>query len=585
MAILVAIQIGNFYGYLLPAGTWNWASAGYLFTIPFIQAQNLIVAALLGLLVWLCGRIAEFVLFLAAVLFSLADQVYFKVFLDHIHLSLFEGGQGFNPGLLLSSFAREQDRVFWIAVVVALLGAFAVVRQLAPPPRIVVAIALLLELAGLPAFASKGYFNLNDNPLWSFAADWSRGSLADLMTDVVGKADGNAPAVVSGIDHDPRLPAFATGGKRNVILIILESVGAKNLLPFTDATPNLAALARHGVLFTDLYAPIPASVRSLISIHTGGADVALGGGREMRMRYTGPTLPGEFRKRGYAASFISSESLNGEYADQFLLGLGFDYLYDFANEPAENKKKYAIHSWGAQELYTLGLLESWIEERKSKPFLLEYYTAATHHPYGAPKDFPPFAAPGDPHNDYLNALHYSDYAIGKLVEFLKAKGLMDNTVIAVTGDHGEAFGGAHPRNRLHREFIYEDNVRDFLLLSGNLPEGITSKRAASNGALMSTLLAAATGEKGKNLLAEDFEQSPVFVYKMASPEQWGLRDGKWKFISEIRSGYAELYDLSVDPDELHDVSGEHRDLVERYQILCRRYMASKTAEYRTRITN
>jgi len=44
-------------------------------------------------------------------------RFYYKVFLDHIHLSLFEDGGGFNPKLLLSSFARgTRMAVFWIAV-------------------------------------------------------------------------------------------------------------------------------------------------------------------------------------------------------------------------------------------------------------------------------------------------------------------------------------------------------------------------------------------------------------------------------------------------------------------------------------
>jgi membrane-anchored protein YejM (alkaline phosphatase superfamily) len=40
-------------------------------------------------------------------------------------------------------------------------------------------------------------------------------------------------------------------------------------------------------------------------------------------------------------------------------------------------------------------------------------------------------------NRYKNALHYTDAAVGKLVDFLKAEGLMESTLIVVVGDHGE----------------------------------------------------------------------------------------------------------------------------------------------------
>ncbi|HWE51643.1 MAG TPA: sulfatase-like hydrolase/transferase [Bryobacteraceae bacterium] len=616
LALLVTIQAGDFYGYLLPAGAWTWSSAGYLFTLPFIESQNIAICALLAALTWLCtglrqGRWAAMFLFAALALFSLADQVYYKVFLDHIHLSLFEDGGGFNPKLLLSSFARERDGVFWTATAVALGGSAVLFRALSGKAaagttasgrrvRLGVAGGAVLFLAGMPAFSATQYFNLNQNPVWSFVRDWQRGNLASALEAGKGDAPAEAGPGTAGADRDPRMLELAAGRrahgtKPNVILIVLESTGEENLFDAGGrispaVTPVIAGLAAHGLVFDDIYAPIPASVRSLISLHTGGRDVGLGGAREMKARFHGQTLPGEFRKLGYKTAFISSQRLDGEYADIFLGQLGFDYLYDFASEPSAVRREHSIHSWGAQELYTMDVMRRWIGDYAPLgPFLVEYYTAATHHPYGAPKGFPEFAAPGEPHNDYLNALHYSDSAIGQLLTFLKEKGLLENTVIAITGDHGEAFGDKHARNRLHREFIYEENVRDFLIVSdpANMPGGMSSHRLGGNGDVMPTLLDYAAGVQfppnavpGRDLMAETLEQPPVYFYKMASPEKWGLRDGKWKYISEMRDDFPELYDLSRDPDERENVASAHPELTARYRVMCRRWMMAKTAEYR-----
>ena len=61
-ALLIAIQIGNFYGWLLPQIDQGWDAVSYLFTvILFIQSQNALMAAIFGLLAYFASasRIAS----------------------------------------------------------------------------------------------------------------------------------------------------------------------------------------------------------------------------------------------------------------------------------------------------------------------------------------------------------------------------------------------------------------------------------------------------------------------------------------------------------------------------------------------
>src|SRR5262249_38331798 len=81
---------------------------------------------------------------------------------------------------------------------------------------------------------------------------------------------------------------------------------------------------------------------------------------------------------------------------------------------------------------------------------------------------------------YRNALHYSDEALGLLLQGLRERGLLDNTLFIILGDHGEAFG-QHAGNFGHTLFIYEENVRiPYLIVApGLIREPIRVGRVAS----------------------------------------------------------------------------------------------------------
>ena len=156
------------------------------------------------------------------------------------------------------------------------------------------------------------------------------------------------------------------------------------------------------------------------------------------------------------------------------------------------------------------------------------------------------------------------------------RGLLEETIIAVTGDHGQAFGTTHPLNFTHRNRINEENVKSFLMLvppaRGRSPGPVVSHRVGSTGDIMPTLLAAAgcrpVNVPGRNLCSEWFTPQPVFFHKNIVPEQWGLRDGNWKFIGGIRIREPELYDLASDPTEQINLAGQEPDRVQRYDALC-----------------
>jgi arylsulfatase A-like enzyme len=609
-ALLATIQTGSFLAYLLPAGATPGDAFRSFATIPFLEAQYLVVAILLGAAAWaLAGhRLLRWLILpvhVALAAFVLADQLFYKISFDHLRPSLYEAGRSADVTMALSSLAKETDFVFYLAVAIAVAGEAWLIAMLVKAPERKPALlpwgaaAGILLLAGIPAFSSTRYYHLNEHPAIVAALDWARGSIAPSL----GKHKVPPPAAAGAIDRDPELAALAEAGRKrtkppNVLLVVMESVGAVDLLtpegrPSPIYAPTLARLAERGALFTSVYAPYPASTRSHMALHTGGQYVTVSDMRALEHRYTGPMLGRALQAAGYTTSLFSSERLNMENCDLFLEQGGYDRFQSFDRDLASRDPRNLIHSWGAREEYTEGLMEQWLDEVRpgGKPFYLEYITAATHHPYGTPPGYSAPFAGRDAESLYRNAIHYTDRAIARLLEALERRGLLEDTVIAITGDHGEAFG-AHPMNFLHKSFLYEENVRSFLLLVDarwGLRASVRSARVASMGDVMATLVsyvgAPEPSLKGRDLLAGEYETRPVYFSKGALPEQWGLRDGNWKFIAEIRSGKAELYDLAADPLERNNVAGANAERVAQYAARCEDWYLRSDAEYTARLEN
>ena len=109
-------------------------------------------------------------------------------------------------------------------------------------------------------------------------------------------------------------------------------------------------------------------------------------------------------------------------------------------------------------------LLKWVDQDAREPIFALLWTDQTHWPYTAPESP---AANGSADTSsvrrarYLRALRETDRALGKLLGSLEERGLLESTLVVVSGDHGEAFG--QHGNAFHR-LLYEEEVRVPLLL-------------------------------------------------------------------------------------------------------------------------
>ncbi len=161
---------------------------------------------------------------------------------------------------------------------------------------------------------------------------------------------------------------------------------------------------------------------------------------------------------------------------------------------------------------------------------------------------------------YDNEVTYNDRYLGDLLVYLQTKGMLDDTLIVVTGDHGDEFWDHGSCG--HGSGVYQDLVWVPLIfrLPGLFPQGRRIEVEADGVDIMPTLLDAAgvpipKGVQGESLLRWIYADRPVYPRTTISTHYdqiYALRSGDWKLIL-YKGGKAKLFDLRKDPKEQRDV--------------------------------
>src|SRR6266404_765549 len=190
--LLILIQSADFFGYLLADERW-WPAAGkFLLILPLLQSQNLLMAAALGVAAYLCiarrlTRWLYFSLYCLVTAYLIVDQAYYKLFFDHIHLSIIEGVYQFSIRMAMSSFLRVVD-AYVVAIALLALCALSWLqlqllrpRNSTTPRRIWLAAPAVLLAAGLLFAPSDRYPHLNQHPLVALTAEWRASGLLNAV--------------------------------------------------------------------------------------------------------------------------------------------------------------------------------------------------------------------------------------------------------------------------------------------------------------------------------------------------------------------------------------------------------------------
>ncbi|MCC6750613.1 MAG: sulfatase-like hydrolase/transferase [Deltaproteobacteria bacterium] len=357
--------------------------------------------------------------------------------------------------------------------------------------------------------------------------------------------------------------------RRHVIWVVLESHGASYLRLYgakEDPTPNLSRLGQQALVLDGLHAVYPESIKGLFSTlcaaypapHTSADQYAA-------KRLHCDAFPLELQRAGYRTALFHAGRFAYLGMEHVVQGRGFATLADAAQIPSRFSS-----SFGVDEASVVERMLAFVDRlRPGERFFLMYLPIAGHHPYEAPGGGPaPFGTATD-RARYLNDLHRGDLALGTFVEGLRRRGLLEQTLWVIHGDHGEAFL-QHPGNVAHTLAIYQENVHvpGLIAAPGLFTRPVRLPQIGSTADLAPTLLEllgrpVPASYQGRSLLQPRAGLAPLFTDHGVL--QLGLRHGPWKAIFEPESRRTRLYHLPTDPLEERSRTAEEAERETRYR--------------------
>lgn len=394
-----------------------------------------------------------------------------------------------------------------------------------------------------------------------------------LLVALTASAVAATPAKGPSSSSNPKAPASAHSSASkfpNILLVTLDTTRADRMgfLGSTRGlTPNLDILANQSAVFLHAYSQAPLTPTSHATILTGTYPQFHQVSFHTSLAKDLPYAPEILRARGYrTAAFVGSLVLDPKVAARGF-ERGFDtYDAGFHYEGGGEDRYRTIERRGGE---VLARASAWLNKHPARPFFLWVHLYDPHDPYDPPEPYKTRYA-SEP---YDGEIAYVDSVVGKFLSQLKARGLYDNTIIAVTSDHGESLG-AHGEDT-HGIFLYDETIQVPLLIKLPYTKG-PGKRISNRVELadiLPTLLAASQiaipqPVQGESLLAlmegtpeegnsTGWRDRPAYAQSELQQTEFGwsaersLRAGKYLFIQAPRR---ELYDDTEDPKAEHNLA-------------------------------
>ncbi len=433
------------------------------------------------------------------------------------------------------------------------------------------------------------------------------------------------------------IPKLKAKRMPNVIFILADDLGYGDLGCYGQQkieTPNIDALAKSGMLFTQHYAGstvcAPSRSTLLTGLHTGHTPIRGNKGIQPEGQYpladSVYTLSEIFKDAGYVTGAFGKWGLGYPGSEGDPCNQGFDEFYGYnCQRLAHNyypyflRNNYKIDSLAGnagakKQLYAPDLIHKkamgFLENNKGNPFFMFYPTTIPHAELAAPKKITaryqdkflpensytgydegpeyrqgPYESQERPHATYAAMITYLDKKVGELVKKIKDLGLTENTIIIFTSDNGPSReGGSDPdyfdSNGIFKGYkrdLYEGGIRVPLLVSwpGTVKKGVVTDHISAfwdfmptfteilevpveydtDGVSFAPLLLSAGKQVQHDYLYWEFHEKDG---------RQAIRKNQWKAVKYNVLSQAdtsvELYNLSEDPGENHDVSRQHPDI-------------------------
>jgi len=379
--------------------------------------------------------------------------------------------------------------------------------------------------------------------------------------------------IVAACSPDHPAPIYADS---NVLLVTLDTLRADRLGTYgylQGDTPHLDQLARDGIRFDQAISPMPMTLPAHASLMTALEPYEHGvrDNSEFQLSPDLFMLAESFQKAGYeTGAFVAAYVLHSHWG----LDRGFDLYNDDGVHGVDDLGSGSKIERRGDEVVMAAL--PWLLQERDSPFFSWVHLYDPHAPYDAPDPWGTRFA----NEPYDGEVSFTDSVVGNLLEGLENAGLLENTIVVVTADHGEDLQDHGELG--HGLFVYDTTVRVPLLL--RLPDltaaGMVIDEQVRLLDIAPTLLELTglplpenvTGRSVAPFITGTGATRPAYSetmfprWHLGWQELYALRDGGYKYILAPRP---ELYDVRSDPQEMNnlasdmpDVAAEMRDRIE-----------------------
>lgn len=452
-------------------------------------------------------------------------------------------------------------------------------------------------------------------------ARWQGGE-AVLRFEVVGtgrRSGGKLPSLlwgspaVYGRHAFPAPPGRSAAKRPNVLLIGLDTlradaVGAWGRSP--SLTPEIDALAKESDVYLDAYTAFNVTNPSFISIMTGLYGKNHGAyDLETPLPRTQVTLAEHLRQAGYATMAVLSASHLQDVNSG--LGQGFDEVTRASEHFAGELPVDMTIDWlAARAKSATAALPA-----PPKPFFVWLHLFDPHTPHTPPEPFAsgyepsapaglspvatwiPYRTPGPrafveqvlgAHKDlYDGEVAYLDHQVGRLLDFLRSRNLLDDTWVVLVADHGESLGEHGVSFRHVGLHDTTTHVPMMIRRPGRDRTGRSIRGLVQTIDLFPTLLGALglpippqDGEDLGKLTGDGRTGRRAVFAEHAGRLGLMVRTPEWKFI--LSSGNTRffpdgpsLFDLRTDPGEKLNRAGEGLPQEAELERLLQRFLADR----------
>ncbi|MGI9272848.1 MAG: sulfatase family protein [Woeseiaceae bacterium] len=431
----------------------------------------------------------------------------------------------------------------------------------------------------------------------------------------------------------------------NILLIYVDDLGYGDLGSYGHPvlqTPNIDALAADGLRLTSYYAPSALCSPSRAGLLTGrhpyrtGVESWIPHDSGVYLRDEEITLAEVLRDAGYDTAHIGKWHLNsdlGSETEPQPTDQGFDYYYGHnAYQLPHNHNPTNVFrnktALPAQDGYTADLYASeairWLADRDGdRPFFMYLSMAEPHTSFANPPEYnalyeefssgeivpipnggtkPPkeMLIPRGPGEYYAN-ITYMDAQLGRVLHWLHANKLDDNTVVVFSSDNGavtsnwinwwevNAYGSTGGfRGRKH--YLYEGGIRVPTII--RYPS-VTTANSVSDAQVIGmdlfvTLANIGGGEVPDDRAIDGIDIQTIFsggdlpqrslfwALDSVSDNEFAIRNGSWKLLLDRDRLPRELYNLADDPLEFFNLINSEAARTEQLMQEAAKHLASIT---------